>query len=57
MYQDKKKSDLQDLLQKDKSVSIHVKNLQYLATEMYKVKKWSLSQNNERDFSGKWELW
>ena len=37
MYQDKK-SNLQDLLQKDKSVSIHMKNLQYLATETYKVK-------------------
>ena len=37
MYQDKK-SNLQDLLQKDKSVSIHIKNLQRLATEIYKVK-------------------
>ena len=37
MYQDKK-SNLQDLLQKDKSVSIQMKNLQYLATETYKVK-------------------
>ena len=32
-----KKSNLQDLLQKDKSVSIHMKNLQYLATEIYKL--------------------
>ena len=30
IYQDKK-SNLQDLLQKDKSVSIHLKNLQYLS--------------------------
>ena len=37
MHQDKK-SYLQDLPQKDKSVSIHMKNLQYLATEIYKVK-------------------
>ena len=37
MYQDKK-SNLQDLLQKDKSVSSHMKNLQYLATEIFKVK-------------------
>ena len=37
MYQDKK-SNLRDLLQNDKSVSIHMKNLQYLATEIYKVK-------------------
>ena len=37
VYQDKK-LNLQDLLQKDKSVSIHLKNLQYLATEIYKVK-------------------
>ena len=33
-----KKSNLQDLLQKDKSVSIHMKSLQYLATEVFKVK-------------------
>ena len=37
VYQDKK-SNLQDLLQKDKSVSIHMKNVQYLATEICKVK-------------------
>ena len=37
VYQDKK-SNLQDLLQKDKSVSIHMKNIQYLATEIYKGK-------------------
>ena len=37
MYQDKK-SNLQDLLQKGKSVSIHMKNLQHLATKIYKVK-------------------
>ena len=37
VYQDKK-SNLQDLLQKDNSVSIHMKNVQYLATEMNKVK-------------------
>ena len=37
VHQDKK-SNLQDLLQKDKSVSIHIKNIQYLATEICKVK-------------------
>ena len=37
VYQDKK-SNLQDLLQKDNSVSIHMKNLQYLATKISKVK-------------------
>ena len=31
-------SSFEDLLEKDKSVTIHQKNLQYLATEMYKVK-------------------
>ena len=36
MYQDKK-SNLQDLLKKDKSASIHMKTLQYLAIEIYKV--------------------
>ena len=33
-----KKSSFQELLQKDKSVSVHMKNLQYLATEIIKVK-------------------
>ena len=37
VYKDKK-SNLQDLLQKGKSVSIHMKNLKYLTTEIYKVK-------------------
>ena len=37
MYQDKK-SSLQDLLKKDNSVSIHIKNLRYFATEIYKEK-------------------
>ena len=38
VYQDKK-SKLQDLLQKDKLVSTRMKHLQYLATEICKVKK------------------
>ena len=38
VYQDN--SNLQDLLQKGKSVSIHMKNLQYLATGIYKVENW-----------------
>ena len=37
MYQNKK-SNLQDLLQKGKSVATQIKNLQYLGTEIYKVK-------------------
>ena len=37
LYRDKK-SNFQDLLQKDKSLSIQMKNLQYLTTEIYKVK-------------------
>ena len=37
VYQDKI-SSFETLLKRDKSVSIHVKNLQYLATEIFKVK-------------------
>ena len=37
-YQDKK-SDVETLLKNDKSVTIHVRNLQYLVTEIYKVNK------------------
>ena len=37
VYQDKK-SSFETLLKHDKSVSIHVKNLQYLTTEIFKVK-------------------
>ena len=36
VYQDKK-SSFETLLKHDKSVSIHVTNLQYLATEIFKV--------------------
>ena len=36
-YQDKK-SDFETLLKNDKSVTIHVRNLHYLVTEVYKVK-------------------
>ena len=32
------KSSFKELLQKDKSITIHQKNLQYLAIEIYKVK-------------------
>ena len=38
LYQDKK-SSFEKLLQKDKSVSVHMKNLQHLATEIFKIKK------------------
>ena len=37
VYQDKK-SNFETSLQRDKSVSIHIKNLQYLAADIYKVK-------------------
>ena len=37
LYQDKQ-SHFEKLLQKDKSVPVHMKNLQYLATEIFKVK-------------------
>ena len=37
LYQDKQ-SRFEKLLQKDKSVSVHMKNLQYLATDIFKVK-------------------
>ena len=37
VYQDKK-SDFETLLKNDKSVIIHVRNLHYLVTEVYKVK-------------------
>ena len=36
IYNDKK-SSFQELLESDKSVPIHIKNLQVLATEMFKV--------------------
>ena len=36
IYQDKK-SSFETLLKHDKSVSIHIKKLQYLATEIFKV--------------------
>ena len=37
VYQDKK-SDFETLLKNDKSVTIHVRNLHYLVTEIYKAK-------------------
>ena len=37
VYQDKKSSFV-TLVKGDKSTSIHMKNLQYLATELFKVK-------------------
>ena len=37
VYQDKK-SDFETLLKNDKSVTIHVRNLHYLVTEIYKDK-------------------
>ena len=50
IYQDKK-SSFEELLQKDNSVSVHMKNSQYLATEIFKVKNdLSPSSNYERSF-------
>ena len=37
VYQDKK-SSFEELLQKDNSVTVHMKNLQYLATKIFRVK-------------------
>ena len=37
VYQDKK-SSFEELLRKAKSVSVHMRNLRYLATEIFKVK-------------------
>ena len=37
VYQDKK-SKFEELLQKDKSVSVQMKNLQHLVTEIFKVR-------------------
>ena len=37
VYQDKK-SDFETLLKNDKSVTIHLRKLHYLVTEVYKVK-------------------
>ena len=38
VYKDKTNLSLDDLLKKDKSVSIHQRNLQILATEIYKAR-------------------
>ena len=38
VYKDKTNLSLNDLLKKDKSVSIHQRNLEILATEIYKVR-------------------
>ena len=43
VYQDKK-SSFETLLKRDKSTSIHMKNLKYLA------KEWFFSGNHERNF-------
>ena len=47
VYQNK---NLHDLLQKDNYVSIHMKNLQYLATEICKVKKLTLPEMMKQVF-------
>ena len=38
VYKDEKNLSLDDLLKKDKSLSIHQRNLQILATEIYKAR-------------------
>ena len=48
IYNDKR-SSFEDLLEKDNPVSIHHKNLQALAIEMFKV---NISRDNARGFSG-----
>ena len=40
VYKDKTNLSLDDLLRKDKSVSIHQRNLQTLATEIYKARNY-----------------
>ena len=47
VYQDKK-TDFETLLKNDKSVTIHVRDLHYLVTEIYKVKN-SISPEIMRD--------
>ena len=48
-----RKSDFETLLTNDKSVTTHVRNLNYLVTEIYKVKNY-VSPESIRD--RKWEL-
>ena len=50
VYQNKK-SDFEILRKNDKSVTIHVRNLHYLVTEVCKVKKKHFSRNYERNVS------
>ena len=38
IYQDSQNLTVQELLAKDKSISVHQKNLQFLATEIFKSK-------------------
>ena len=40
VYKDETNLSLDDLLREDKSVSIHLRNLQILATEIYKVRNY-----------------
>ena len=48
VYQDKK-SRFETLLKHDKSVSIHIKNVQYLATEIFKVKNYVCPEIMEKN--------
>ena len=50
VYQNKK-SDFEILRKNDKSVTIHVRNLHYLVTEVCKVKKKHFSRKYERNVS------
>ena len=52
VYQDKK-SDFETLLKNDKSVTIHVRNLHYLVTEVYKLKITFLQKLREKFFTFK----
>ena len=44
-------STFEELLEKDNTVSVHQRNFQFLATELYKVYERSFSRFNERRIS------
>ena len=48
-----KQSSFDELLEKDRSVSIHERNLQFLATDMYKISNGLSNAPHERYISNK----
>ena len=44
-----KSSNFEELLERDRSVSVHTRNLQTLATEIFKVSQQSISANISKD--------